>query len=123
MSEPLPVCNFADVASAAKRFEIIKERMKGLIPNTRGLKKREQKIIEKKASEKQQPQKNLTETNGLERVERRVLGEPIAALVQPGERAEFIAQQRQRIAQVTGRNIDDSDSEDTLSAQSDFQRE
>ena len=119
----MPLSVFCAAVSSADRFEIILERVQGLIGNTRGLKKREQKSIEKKASKKQQLQKNLTERNGFERVERRVLGEPIAALVQPGERAEFIAQQRQRIAQVTGRNIDDSDSEDTLSAQSDFQRE
>ena len=69
----------------------------------------------------QAPQEAVDRTrteDGFERVDRRVFGEQVHAWIPVGTRAQFILEQRQLIAEARGRNMDSSDSEDSLSEHS-----
>ena len=56
-------------------------------------------------------------SDGYEYVKRLVFRKPIEGWVPPGGRRNFINQERKRIAQEQQRNVESSDSEDTLSSQ------
>ena len=83
-----------------------------------GLNKRQKKMRDKQAQATEVVPDRTRTDDGFERVDRRVFGEQVHAWIPVGTRAQFILEQRLLIAQARGRNVDSSDSEDSLSEHS-----
>ena len=108
---------FCQKVSATAHYERIHQRMQEIDAQRATDKKRE---VKAKRKAKEKPAEFLDgdiRSDGYEYVKRLVFRKPIEGWVPPGGRRNFINQERKRIAQELQRNVESSDSEDTLSSQ------
>ena len=114
-TKPLPLSLFCSIVSSASRFQTIEEIIPVELNHRVFVSKLAQKAKDKEQKAAKVTKDRMKLGDHVERVERKVFGVPIGGWIPSGTRAGFIRNQRQKIAENQGRNIDSSDSDDTLS--------